>query len=90
MMTLRDWIEIILAFTVPATAVGMIINRIISKKGLGVRAIQFLAVSLGIPIIAILALEKVLEGAVVGTLLGGIFGYLLSNISNYDKQPTET
>lgn len=88
-MTLRDWIEIVLAITVPATVVGMIVNRILTKKGLGVRAIQFLAVSLGIPIIAILALEKVLEGAVVGTLLGGIFGYLLSNISNYDKPQPE-
>lgn len=89
-MTLRDWIEIVLAITIPATVVGMILNRILTNKGLGVRAIQFLAVSLGIPIIAILALEKALEGAVVGTLLGGIFGYLLSNISNYDKPQADT
>lgn len=30
-----------------------------------------------------------MDGAVVGTLMGGVFGYLLSNISNYDKNPSQ-
>lgn len=77
--------EIIVSSAVPITIAGMIWNRIATGKGLGVRAIQFLSVALGIPVIVLLGLEKVIDGAVVGTLLGGVFGYLLSNISNYDK-----
>lgn len=89
-MDAKGWAEALVAAAVPLTAIGMILNRIISRKGLGVRAIQFMAVALGLPIIFVLAIEKVLDGAVVGTLLGGVFGYLLSNISNYDKPGADT
>ncbi|HEV2738715.1 MAG TPA: hypothetical protein VGU66_09065 [Candidatus Elarobacter sp.] len=84
-MDQRGWVEIILALTIFVTVVLTLVSRIRTGKGLGVRAIQFLAVTIGIPVIVILALEKVVDGAVVGTLLGGVFGYLLSNIANFDK-----
>jgi uncharacterized membrane protein len=86
----RDWVELVVASAIPLTILGMIANRIMTNKGLGVRAIQYLAVSLGIPVIVLLAMEGILDGAVVGTLLGGVFGYLLSNISNYDKSGSDS
>ena len=84
-MNALPWIELTLAATIPVSVVAIVWNRILTKKSLSARSIQFLAVATLIPVIAVLALEKVLEGATVGTLLGGITGYLLSGISNYDK-----
>lgn len=88
-MDARGWVEIIIAASVPISIIGLIWNRITTKKGIGVRAIQFMAVVIGMPMIAVLAFEKVIEGAVVGTLLGGVFGYLLSNIGNFDKTQSD-
>ena len=60
-------------------------QRIILKKSIGARIIQLSAVVMLIPVILILGLEKIFEGATLGTLIGGIVGYLLSGISEYDK-----
>lgn len=51
--------------------------------GFGVRLIQYLTVAMALPTIIILALEQIIDNAVVGTLLGGLLGYVLSNISDY-------
>ena len=89
MLTLREGIELILAAAIPVAIIAIIWNRTKSNKGLSVRAIQFLAVALFLPAVCILALEKVLEGSVVGTLFGGMLGYLLANFSNYDRDISE-
>ncbi|WP_174902151.1 hypothetical protein [Burkholderia pseudomultivorans] len=78
-------IEIIAAATIPVAFVLVIIDRIVNKRGIGARAIQLTAVGMLVPLILILALEKILDGATVGTLIGGIVGYLLSGISEFDK-----
>lgn len=57
----------------------------IRVRGIGARAIQFIATIFLLPIILILALEKLLDSQVVGTLIGGLMGYLLSGIANFDK-----
>ncbi len=86
---IRGWAQLLIAATIPLTLVGMLINRTVTKKGIGVRANQFITVAAGIPVVAVLAFEKIIDGAVVGTLLGGIFGYLLSNISNFDRRGSD-
>jgi hypothetical protein len=53
---------------------------------LGARAVQFVTVTMGVPPILILGLEKVLDGAVVGTLLGGLFGYVLSHVGRFEPR----
>ena len=53
---------------------------------LGARAVQFVTVTMGVPPILILGLEKVLDGAVVGTLLGGLFGYVLSHVGRFQPR----
>lgn len=85
-MTAREWVEIIAAATLPLAFVGLLINRWVSKKSLGVRAIQTLAVAMFMPTVVILALERVIDGAVVAALLGGAVGYLFAHISDYDRE----
>lgn len=53
--------------------------------GIGARIIQFACVTLIIPAIIILGIEKILQGETIATLIGGLIGYVLSGISNYDK-----
>jgi len=51
------------------------------RRGLGARTIQFAGAVMFVPVILILALEKVLEPAVLGTVIGAVIGYLLSGAS---------
>lgn len=53
--------------------------------GIGARMIQFACVTLIIPCIVILGIEKILQGETIATIIGGLIGYILSGISNYDK-----
>lgn len=53
--------------------------------GLGARTIQLTCVALIIPALIILSLENIIKGETVATIIGGLIGYVLSGISNYDK-----
>ncbi|WP_170304672.1 hypothetical protein [Croceicoccus estronivorus] len=37
------------------------------------------------PAIIVLAMEKIIDGAAVAALIGGVVGYLFANISEYDR-----
>jgi len=67
-------------------SVGIIVQRLVSKMGLGARAIQFLAVALLFPILLILALEKAIAAETTAALLGGMAGFLLSDIGRFDPR----
>ncbi len=54
--------------------------------GIGARVIQFTCIALIVPAIIILALENVLKGETIATIIGGLIGYVLSGVSNYDKK----
>jgi len=56
-------------------------------KGLGARIIQLTAVIMLFPTIVILGLEKILDAATLGTLIGGLVGYVLSGVGEY--KPSE-
>jgi hypothetical protein len=84
-LSVKDAVELIAAGMLPLAYVGFMWHRIAGKKSIGARAIQFMAVVTLLPVIVILALEKVLDGQTIGTLIGGLTGYLLSGISNYDR-----
>ena len=79
-MEFKGIIELLAAGIMVAGLVGIFIERLITKRGIGVRVIQFLAVTLIIPAILILSLEGVLEAQASATLLGTIVGYVLSGI----------
>ena len=81
----KEIVELVAAVMLPVTFLGILVQRLWSKKSIGTRVIQFAAVSLMFPTIIILSIEGVLEGTAVGTLLGGLAGYLLSGVSGYDQ-----
>ena len=84
-MDLRSGIVLLMAATMPLGLGGVLWHRIVTGKSLTARSIQFVAVAMLVPAIVLLSMEKVLDGSTVGTLIGGLTGYLLSGISNYDK-----
>jgi hypothetical protein len=49
-----------------------------SPVGIGLRAIQVIVAVMATPAIIILALEGVISADVIGTLFGGLLGYVLS------------
>ena len=57
---------------------GGVLNRLITKKGIGLRFCQFLAISMGIPSILMLAFAGKLEQQAVASLIGAIVGFFLS------------
>lgn len=77
---MRLAIEIVACVIMVGGVVGVFIERLRTKRGIGVRVIQFLTVTLVLPSILILALEDVLSGQTTATLIGAIVGYILSGI----------
>ena len=61
-------------------------NSKLNVGGIGARMIQFATVALLIPFLTILGLEEVLKGETIGTIIGGLVGYILSGISKYDEK----
>jgi hypothetical protein len=57
---------------------------------IGPRHIQFVSVCLIVPTILILGLEKVLTSETTATLIGGLAGYLLSNLGKYEPTKPDT
>jgi len=86
-MTTIQFVEGIAAVVMLLSVCGVLWTR--WNKGIGERAIQFVVVSVGLPVILILALEKVIPAAVTGTLLGAIVGILSTRLrTNDDKKKT--
>ncbi len=85
-MDVRSFVELIAALMMPAGGALVFWERMRSGRGLGARAIQYTAVVIIVPLIIILALEKVLEANIIGTLLGALSGYLLTGISAPEQQ----
>jgi hypothetical protein len=82
-MDVRSWTEISAGITIPTVFFAVIFRAIWWNKGIGARVIQFTTVSMLIPVILILGLEKILEPATLGTLIGGLIGYVLSGVGDY-------
>jgi hypothetical protein len=98
-ISIKEIIEIIMAITIP-TVIGLVFYRSnkagkkntenTSEKqysgGIGARIIQFTTIALLIPCLIILSLEDILKGETIATIIGGLIGYVLSGISNYDNK----
>ena len=82
-MDTKSMFELILIIGIAAAPSILLIERFAGDRGIGARAIQFLAVAMLIPAILILALERIIESSTVGTLIGALTGYLLSGIGDY-------
>ncbi len=58
----------------------LFINRTITGLGIGKRTIQYTTLVLALPILFVLALEKIIVGETAAALIGVIAGYTLSSI----------
>jgi hypothetical protein len=65
-------------------AVGGIVQRIVSKKGIGVRFIQFMCIGLGVPALLILAADDKIEKQVLASLIGAVIGYGVAKTGGTD------
>jgi hypothetical protein len=83
-ITVKGIVELVAIAMLPIGFLGFMLHRIVAGKPIGGRSIQFLGVVFLVPVILILALEKILDGATIGTLIGAVVGYLLSGIANYE------
>jgi hypothetical protein len=94
-MDVKSSIELIAAIAILIGPIAVIFERLRSGRGIGARSIQFAAVAMLIPTILIVALEKLIDGSTLGTLIGGLIGYLLSGVGTYepskkkDKEPDD-
>lgn len=56
------------------------------SMGVGPRQIQWLAVAMLIPAIVLLSLERAIDSAVAGTLIGELAGYVLSHVGRFQNR----
>ena len=77
---MKATVELIAALIMVGGLASLMYDRIHFKKGIGVRAIQFLCIVFIVPSILILGLEGILNSEVVATLFGAVIGYVLSGI----------
>ncbi len=90
MATIKDWIELIAVLTGPLGLILLMAQRLITKKSIGARTVQFATVVLLFPIILVLGLEKILDSATIGTMLGGVAGFVLSRVGEYAPPGTKS
>jgi hypothetical protein len=63
---------------VAITVIAVVINRVKTAKGIGIRAIQFVAIPAVLVFLLILGLEHLLEAGAVTAVLGAIVGYVFA------------
>lgn len=83
--TTIECVQLASAAVFPLTVVAVIINRLASGKGIGVRVVQFTAAAMVIPGVVILATGGYIGGETSAALIGAFIGYLFANIGNFDK-----
>lgn len=88
-MELKTILEVTAVAIMVAGVIGLFVERIWRKRGIGVRVIQLLTVILVLPVVLILALEGILKGETVATLIGAVVGYILSGIGKDEPNKKE-
>jgi len=78
------WLSKALVIFMFVGLLAIYIERIHQGKGIGARTIQMVGVVLVLPLIGILAINKILEHQTTATLLGALTGYLLSGVGSYE------
>ena len=87
---MKCWIEVVALTIMVGGVIGIFIERARTKRGIGVRIIQFATVLLVLPAILILAVERILESQTVATLIGAIVGYILSGIGKDESRKQDS
>ncbi len=81
MASVTSVVVIVAALTMLVGVIGAVVNRVITKKGIGLRMIQFVTVVVLAPGVLILALLKVIDSQATQLLIGAFVGYILSSLS---------
>jgi hypothetical protein len=89
-MTTKDWVELIAVATGPFGLLLLMVQRLKTGKSIGARVVQFATVILLFPIILVLGLEKIIDSATIGTMLGGVAGFVLSRVGEYTPAGSRT
>lgn len=61
---------------------GGVLNRLILRRGMGLRFCQFLAIGMGLPAVVMLAMNDKLDRQAVGTLMGAVIGFFAGRGGN--------
>jgi len=85
------FLQLVLSISIISSPIALLVHRTKVKKGdgtgfgLGVRVVQFAGVSIIPPVIAILALEGLIDAGTVSALIGALVGYLFAGIVDFDR-----
>jgi len=78
--------EYVLLLIAVVGLVGGIYNRMKLKLGIGVRFIQYLGLTILLPIIAVLALEERISQEITGAIAAAAVGGVLAGIGKEDSK----
>jgi len=78
--TMKNIVEGTMLIIATAGVIGGIWNRIKLVKGIGVRFIQYLGVTLVLPVIAVLSLEDRISQEMTGAIFIAVVGGLLASV----------
>ena len=84
-MSAAQCVEIILAIGIVLMPLAVLGERLICKKGIGVRAIQFTGAAMLTPAVILLGLKGLIDGATIAALVGAFVGYVFSGLSEFDR-----
>ena len=76
----KSVVEYIMIAIALVGTVGGICNRIRTNKGIGMRFIQYLGVTLVLPVIAVLSLEDRISQEMTGAIFIAVVGGLLASV----------
>jgi hypothetical protein len=80
MIDTKNTIELLAVGVMVLGTAGVVANRVVTKKGIGYRVLQWLGIVILPPVILILALEKILSGEIVGALIASLVGFVANEI----------
>ena len=86
MNTPGTWLDVTISSAIPLALIAVIWNRAQLKRGIAVRAIQFIGVAMIVSAATILSLHGLLQGEAVAAIFGTTVGYLLASIMRFDER----
>ncbi len=84
-MTWELLLSLILAVSLPVIVIAGIVQRIKAKKGIGWQFIRYNAVTMALPIVAILALNDALTSEAAAVIISGALGYAFGKEEKQEK-----
>jgi hypothetical protein len=79
-MPFQNWLELLFVLWGVIGTLGVLVERMRSKKSPGARSIQFVVAINILPLVGFLALEGKLSNEGIGTILGVVIGYTLPGV----------